>query len=235
MFYGCKAAEFILEISQGDGFTDFLDKLNTDDTYEEIVARETWTDISFISKKLPDGKMGFLLILGRVTPVAPEEWNHHTHFSIACRCLALVNDYRMAHGREPLRLSHQWCNAADRHCEKIINREIEIEVRSLQKKFNKLLPTDHVSCGICLIRVCGDPLRELVLMWTADERTRKKLLSGIGFFGFGLKETPLPHNRICAVRVWGNKEKVKVDHSTHQIRSGHTAWQYIPFSSDDEN
>jgi hypothetical protein len=84
-----------------------------------------------------------------------------------------------------------------------------VGVRHLRKKLGALLPDDRVSLGAYVTPASGDPLREWLRMWVADERIKKEMLSKMEYFGFGLIEKS--RKCVCAVRIWGKRGQVKLD------------------------
>ena len=232
-FYGCKDAQVLVEAVTDPADTRmimYLARLQENEKALEVLLSERFSDIGFYQKPFPDGTALMMIILGKSPSVYTGMMRYHSHFPLAYRCLQLVNDYRLCHRKPVLWLSHQFCKAADRHCEKIASKKIEAEYRMLAKKICTQIPSTELDIGVYILPSSLDPLRELLLMWASHPPTREKLLGNIKHFGFGLRE--VGKNVCYAVRIVGTKLQHSDDGSP--VCSDQLTPQYLPMSSDDE-
>ena len=230
-FYGCKEAQVLsttITDSNETRMISYLSFVQDDIKSMEALTNDKYTDIGFCQKQFPDGAV-MMIILGKSPSVYSGISRYHSHFPIAYRCLQLVNDYRMCHRKSTLALSHQFCKAADRHCEKISEKKIEAEFRMLAKKICSQIPNTNLDIGVYIIPSSLDPLRELLLMWISQPVTRQKLLGDVKHFGFSLKEV----KGVCyAVRVIGTK--TEPGDETPVVCSDQLTPQYLPLSDDED-
>lgn len=232
LFYRCSSACFFVEtITQTDNYLTFLmEKITYTEQYSSMIINNDLTDFIFIVNRT-EKEIKCALIFGVCSPLPVIIPEIHKKYPDAYKCLQLVNDYRVVHNVPPLDLSHSWCLLADKHSQKMMSSDGEVEYRSLVKRIHQQYPDDDVNCSVCVIPSSVDPLRELLLMWISSPNTKKKFLSNdVQHFGFGI--TVLNDTFCYVTRIIGTKTK-KVKHQEPPIRSDPTQMQYFLLTSDD--
>jgi len=158
----------------------------------------------------------------------PRVPKYHEKYSISWKFLYILNDYRVAHGKVPLVLSHQWCHAANSHCKRMLNPQNEIEIRSLEKRIGKFLNGTEFRCAFFIIPKVHEPIRELFLMCISSLKTKAGLLSDFTHFAFSyifIKE------RYCmATMIIGNKKDAEILPS---MKPAPTTFRYMSMTSDE--
>lgn len=235
LFYGCSSADFIIKkFTKSTNFLNsFIDELSSSEDYLKMIEKPEYTDFIFTIHRKSETEADCVAVFGVCTPLQRSIPSVHSHFPEAYSCLQIINDYRIAHSIEPFELSHQWCTASIKHAKKMMTNVGEVEVRSLKKKILHRCPEDEVHCAACVIPNSFNPLRELLLIWISNPKTKALLLSTtLKHFGFGIS---ILDGKFCyAVRVIGTK-KMKVSQKSVVIKSEPNTPQYLPIPSDDDD
>ncbi|OHS97782.1 hypothetical protein TRFO_09188 [Tritrichomonas foetus] len=231
-FYKCSSAEFISEtISNSSSLIQaFIEKIQGNEDYLNLIKKEKFSEFIFAKHQVSENEIICIAIFG--TPLHSSKIIPKIHFNYpsAYLCLQIVNDYRIVHSLVPFELSHQWCKAADKHSEKMMSSKGEIEIRSISKKLLQKLPEDNVHCAACVIPNSVDPLKELLLMWISNPKTKARLLSEAKHFGFAMS---ILNDKFCYVtRIIGTK-KTKVFQGSKAIRSDPNYIQYMTLTSEE--
>lgn len=205
MFSGCIEADYISESLPSENFTisQFFEEINGHPNYIRAICKE-YTDMGFVMKRLPNGQTMCTILLGKCMPCYRKIDKIDIHYPMAAKCLQIVNEYRIAHKEKPLILSHQWCRLCNKHTQKLMKHDIEIDCSYLEKLMKKHQPESKCRYFACSMPLSIDPLRDVFLIWLTNFKIRKALLeSDYTTFGFGIDFT---EDKTCYVsRIIGIK------------------------------
>jgi uncharacterized protein YkwD len=236
-FEPCSSAKAIIENlpASAGAFNRFLEILAKGEPYLSTLQTAGFIEVAFTRRdpKKQQTNVTFCVLLATAEDVYyPLSEFHHINFPHALRCINLVNDYRMAHGKKVLDLSRSWSKAADQQCQKMANRQIEIEGRSLIRAIKWKDPDSEVSFRVDVIAMTHDPLPELLLYWIADRKGKAKVLGDFRHFAFGMA---VADDKVCyAIRLLGTIP-MKRPSTEHPLFSDHPPLLYLPLSSDSED
>jgi len=233
LFSNCVECDFVVEnISpKNDIIPSFFHSIRERPTASRVLKKD-FNEMGFLMVQVGDSQYTCALFFAKCPlpycPISPK----YKDFSVACHCLQLVNDYRKSKKLEPFSLSLQWCIAAERHSQKIVQRQKEIEVFSLTKKLINMTPGSDVHCGICIIGDSNDSLREVFLLWLSNRKIKQLLLSEYQHFGFGFSK--MGKHSLISTRIVGMKaDKNDID-PLSIIITPDTEYPVFPELSSDE-
>ena len=234
LFYKCKSASFISEtLIKGDNNSAkilqmFMNQIQKNEEFNKIISNDKVTDFIYASQETTDNKIICGAIFGfsrQPTKIVPPV---HVKFPDAYYCLQFVNEYRIKHNVDPLELSHQWCKAAQKHTNKMIQSEVEI--RTLSNVLMRQNPDDSIQCSAYVIPNTNDSIRELFLMWISTPKSKERLLSKAKHFGFA--DELGDKKFFYATRIIGEK-KHKVHQENDVIRGVPGISQSLEISSEE--
>jgi hypothetical protein len=104
----------------------------------------------------------------------------HLHFPAAVHFLALLNDYRTAHGKAELAISHQFCRACQKQAERLQS------MRGFTRKVKKCFPRATISSNSIVVPFSSEPLPEILIVWPSEPQGKEKLFMDAKYAGFAL-------------------------------------------------
>ena len=120
-------------------FLIFLIFLKEKSNYYSGIKRESYTDLAFSTKLTSHDQIICILVLAECPNFYRKIPKIDIHFPTAAKCIQLVNDYRLSHSMNELKLCHQWCRFADKYANKMMNREIELDDQKITTKPDKMV------------------------------------------------------------------------------------------------
>ncbi|OHT17672.1 hypothetical protein TRFO_00973 [Tritrichomonas foetus] len=207
MFQNCYEADVIIEkfAPSENNMGKFFEHIALESNEPKLLKKE-FNEMGFAMKKNSSGtEIVCILALARCQPPYRALPYYQSNFPIAYNSLQLINDYRYIHSMKTVYISHQWCHIADDFCDKMINHSIDVDTSYLIRKINHYNPGSTVNCGIYVIPMCLDPLRELFAIWISSPKYKAYLLdANLKHVGFGMK---IHKDSICfATLITGEKK-----------------------------
>lgn len=189
VFDNCSEANYIFEKvkkSETSPVEDFIGILRENKVYLKYILKD-YTHISFLFVPINENSIGCALLFGKCTTPRIKIPKMYMGFPNACKMLLLVNDYRSIKGMKPVLLSLQWCEIAQRYCDKLKREDIDMETRTMTKRIHKMFPGSKTNIGVYLTPWTQDPLQEIFLMWIANPSIKTHIISAeFNALGFGL-------------------------------------------------
>ena len=206
-FENCYETELIIEKYQKTRVSpleQFIQIMKESKLHMKSLLME-YTHISFLIQSVSETHNVALLVLAKCQSTTKKISKSYLAYPNACKMLELLNDYRVAKGEKPVILSLQWCEIAQRHSNKMMEKKQEVETRSVSRRIAKMFPTSKAHVGVLVMNTSYDPLQEIFLMWTSNQSIRSMLLSSkFNTFAFGISS--LEQKSIFVTRIIGFKE-----------------------------
>lgn len=189
LFEECVEADFIYESipkTEIPPIEDFLKIIQDSKTYTKVILKE-FTHVSFLYDSISEKEVGCALLLANCNFVKVKIPKNYLACPFACKILQYLNDYRKYKGLKPIIISLQWCEIAQRYCDKLVKKDTDMETRKISSKIHRMFPSSRVNVGVYLIPWTLDPIQEIFLMWVSHPITKQIVLDQeFNTLGFGL-------------------------------------------------
>lgn len=232
LFPECYESEYMMEKvpNSPEFLKNFFKVLKEKSNYYSGIKRESYTDLAFSTKLTSHDQIICILVLAECPNFYRKIPKIDIHFPTAAKCIQLVNDYRLSHSMNELKLCHQWCRFADKYANKMMNREIELDDQKITNILKKFQPNCQLTVAINLIPNSIDPLRELLLVWISSYNSRLRLLSESTHFGFGIA---ILNQRLCyTIRIIGTNPDDTSEAPSVDVKKDPNTNQYLCITSD---
>ncbi|EAY10150.1 hypothetical protein TVAG_088650 [Trichomonas vaginalis G3] len=206
-FDNCQEANYIFEkVHKGETspVDEFIRIIRESKMYPKLILRD-YTHVSFLIDNINENTYGCILLLGKCITHHQKIPKMYMGYPNASKMLMILNDYRSIKGMKPILLSLQWCEVAQRYCDKLRKEDIDMETKTITQKIHKISPNSKPNVGVFLTPWSQDPLQEIFLMWISNPTIKEIIISSeCNALGFGLS---IEQYQSCySARVIGYKE-----------------------------